>query len=64
MRKKLLEFEEEACPGQFYLGYISLIDFMIHEIYEYFKDIFKKEGFVCPKLSFIREKVANIPVIK
>lgn len=60
IRAQLLEYEKNAQQGQFYLGYITVIDFILHEIFEYYKSIFRKEISLFPKLLAIREKVANM----
>lgn len=50
--------------GEFYLGYLTVVDFMIHEIIEYHKNLFHNEMYLFPKLISIRQKVANLPKIQ
>jgi hypothetical protein len=50
--------------GEFYLGYLTVIDFMIHEIIEYHKNLFHSEMYLFPKLIAIRQKVAALPKIQ
>ena len=64
VRGRLLDYENEARPNEFYLGYLSIIDFMIHEIFHYYKDIFQREVNLFPKLVTLRNKVASLEPIK
>lgn len=41
VRNTLILYENGAKSGQFYLGYLTVIDFIIHELIEHFKDMFK-----------------------
>lgn len=59
----LLKYEEEAQPDSFYLGYLTIIDFMVHEIFQYYKDIFHKKVHLFPKLIALRQRVAAIPEV-
>ena len=59
----MIDFEKFANPDGFYLGYLSIIDFFIHEIFQYYKSIFHKEVHLFPKLIAIRERVASIECI-
>ena len=41
-----------------------MVDFLIHEVFQYYKDIFRNQVNLFPKLIAIREKVAMLPEIK
>lgn len=43
VRGTLLSYEAGAKADQFYLGYLTVIDFIIHEVIDHFKDMFWSE---------------------
>ena len=43
--------EQEAAPDNFYLGYLTILDFFIYEIMNYFLLLFPHEMKKFPKLT-------------
>lgn len=64
IKNRLLELEQKADCCGLYLGYLTLIDFMIHEILEHYKEIFPKEVHNFPKLAAIKKQVAQMAQIQ
>ena len=64
VRGTLLSYEAGAKKGEFYLGYLTVIDFIIHEVLDHFKDIFWKERQYFTKLMAISDKIDKLPEIK
>ena len=56
--------EQECSPDDFYLGYLTVLDFFIYEIMNYFHLLFPKEMAKFPKLNQIQERVAALPQIE
>ena len=64
VRGTLLSYEAGAKSDQFYLGYLTVIDFIIHEVIDHFKDMFWNERQHFTKLMAISDKIDKLPSIK
>lgn len=61
---QMLYHEEECTPNSFYFGYLTILDFHIYEIVNYFTLLFLTEIVKFTKLRQIRDRVAALPEIK
>ena len=61
---KLMEFYEKKCAHNgFYLGYLTILDFLLYEIVNYCEKLFPQKIFKFPNLIQIRNSVLKIPKI-
>ena len=60
----MLYHEQECSPNNFYFGYLTILDFHIYEIVNYFTLLFPNEIVKFTKLRQIRDRVAALPEIK
>jgi|JI6StandDraft_1071083.scaffolds.fasta_scaffold1173431_1 hypothetical protein len=56
--------EEESVNNSFYFGYLTVLDFSIYEIVNYFRLLFPTEINKFVKLTQIRDRVGSLPAIK
>lgn len=60
----LMHYHEHECkPNSFYFGYLTVLDFSIYEIVNYFRLLFPNEIAKFTKLTQIRDRVAALPEI-
>jgi glutathione S-transferase len=61
----LMELHEQECmPNNFYFGYLTLLDFAIYEIVNYFRLLFPHQTVKFTKLAALRDRVAALPEIE
>ena len=53
--------ERECMSDNFYFGYLTVLDFSIYEIINYFRLLFPHETSRFTKLGQIRDRVAALP---
>ena len=58
------EYERNAKPNAFYLGYLSIIDFFISELIDLLMKMYSEKMERFPKLLAIKRAFENIPRIK
>ena len=56
--------ERECKDDDFYFGYLTILDFAIYEIVNYFRLLFPKETSKFVKLGKLRERVAAIEEVQ
>ena len=61
MEPLLLKLENEAKPDDWYLGYISILDFVLYEVIIQINNNYPEELHKFPKLRTIKERVGRIP---
>ena len=63
IQPKLEEYEKNCCEN-FYLGYLSLIDFFLYELIYLLKVIYQEKANGFPKINTVFQEFSNIPEIK
>jgi hypothetical protein len=62
---RMVKLEQAAHPeGQWFLGYLTVIDFSIYELVRYMDCIFDGQTATLPKLKDIESRVQELPAIK
>ena len=56
--------ERECKEDDFYFGYLTILDFAIYEIVNYFRLLFPREASKFVKLGKLRERVAAIEEVE
>ena len=64
MEPLLTKLEVDAKPNDWYLGYISILDFFFHEVVIVLQTNFPSQLGKFPKLVALKEKVSAIPEIE
>lgn len=60
----MTSLEQECQEDDFYLGYLTILDFYIYEIVNYFGQLLPKEMKKYPKLVQLRNLIRSLPKIK
>lgn len=61
---RIIKLEEAASEGQWFMGYLTIIDFSIYELIRYMDNIFEGKTKELKKLKKIEIDFGNLPAIK
>lgn len=61
---RLLKIEQAVVGEEWFLPYLTIIDFSIYELVRYMDCIFESQTGSLPKLKRIESSISNLPTIK